>query len=88
MVKRTFFKRMVHFLTFLSDFLFFLLILKTTKIRDGILFLFVLIFLFKNCFYNLGMLLLNTLESEEKQEGHHKTEKTHSFRQSETQNGV
>lgn len=34
------------------------------------------------------MLLLNTLESEEKQEGHHKTEKTHSFRQSETQNGV
>lgn len=31
---------------------------------------------------------MSFLEGEEQQEGHHKTEKTHGFRQSETQDGV
>uniref|UniRef100_A0A1B0BHP1 Uncharacterized protein n=1 Tax=Glossina palpalis gambiensis TaxID=67801 RepID=A0A1B0BHP1_9MUSC len=31
---------------------------------------------------------INTLESEEQQEGHHKTEQTHSFRKGETQNSI
>lgn len=31
---------------------------------------------------------MSFLESEKQQEGHHKTEKTHSFGQSKTQNGV
>lgn len=33
-------------------------------------------------------LKVNGLESEQQQEGHHKTEQTHSLRQGETQNGV
>lgn len=36
--------------------------------------------------YKLSMTY--TLESEEQQEGHHKTEKTHSFRQGETQDSI
>uniref|UniRef100_A0A1B0AJW7 Uncharacterized protein n=1 Tax=Glossina pallidipes TaxID=7398 RepID=A0A1B0AJW7_GLOPL len=31
---------------------------------------------------------VNTLESEEQQEGHHKTEQTHSFRKGETQDSI
>ena len=35
-----------------------------------------------------SLVFTQKLKSEQKQKGHHKTEKTHSFRQSETQNGV
>lgn len=34
------------------------------------------------------MTQIHTLESEEEQESHHKTEKTHSFRKGETQDSV